>query len=170
MPSQLDNILLQIFLFIANIIDKQFRSGPSCFDCDNILVLAVDSGPHDLTGLRNGDFGCDRLHPQSAYISVGGKFLFGRFISIISIISESIPSGYPNVKHNHSILSERISANNSIVNFPIILDIMMREPVNSLWASTEWIGMDEVVEKGWMLFPYFVGLVDGDKIVLIVFH
>lgn len=28
--------------------------------------------------------------------------------------------------------------------------------------------MDEVVEEGRMLFPYFVGLVDGDKMVLIV--
>ena len=125
MPSQLDNILLQIFLFIANIINEQFRAGPSCFDCDNILVLAVDPGPHDLTGLRDGDFGRDRLHPQSAYISVGGKFLFRRLISIISVISEGIPSGHPNVEHNHSILCKRIGANNSIVDFPIILDIML---------------------------------------------
>ena len=168
MASQLDNILLQIFLFIANIIDEQFGAGPSSFDCNNILVLAVDPGPHDLTGLRNGDFGRDGLHPQSAYISVGGKFLFGRLISVIPVIGKGVPSGHPNVEHNHSILGEGIGANDCIVDFPIILDIMLWKPVDGLWAGAEGVGVDEVVEEGRMLFPYFVGLVDGDKMVLIV--
>jgi len=170
MPCQFNNILLQIFLFIADIIDKKFRVGSSSFNSNKILIFWVNSCLHNLAGLRYSNFRRDSLYTHRPYISVGGKFLLRRIISIVAVVSESIASGHPNIEHNDSILGEGVSADDNIIYLPIILKVMLGKPVDGLGASGEGVGLYQVVEEGRMFFPYFIRLVDGDKVVLIVLH
>ena len=56
------------------------------------------------------------------------------------------------------------------MNFPIIFKVVSVEPLHSLRAGGEWVCLEYVVEEGGVLFPYFIGLVDGDETVLIVIY
>jgi hypothetical protein len=108
----------------------------------------IDTCLEDLSWLWYEYFGVQLLNSQSADKAVGSYFSFWCFVAIASVISDGIIGWKGYREHNEPIFSERVGANEEAVYVPVVFEIVVGEPIYSLRASIELVGLQEIIEEG----------------------
>ena len=86
----------------------------------------------------------------------------------MGIVGQGIIGWDSDIEDVKGIVGEGVGAQGQVVDLPVVIEVVLGEPVDSLGARGEGVGLEEVVEEGGVLLPYFIGLVYGYEAVLIV--
>lgn len=72
---------------------------------------------------------------------------------INSIINQTLISGQGDVNNIDIILGDGIGTDDKFVQFPILIDVWLGNPVDSLGAWGQFEYLQDVVEEGDVMFP-----------------